>query len=288
MRAPQSSEVLPSAMAAFLRGVQRQALAIAELQSGNLAAGYATVTQAFAEFTLSAQKLPLPRWMERFWQVFLRVPVPTLPASSSSWPPGLEHLANIRLSDRQALLFRVVVGIDEAAAIAIFRQTSSAYRQALSRACPRDAQQQPDPAGWRSLAEAAHAYAQALPSSRMQGLLNVAVEVYQRRIHHPNTVRRRRYILRWIVVLAVVTCLCCGVVFWLHHAPAQHISSPSSERILVQPLAPPKQESNNSPVYVDPNVRKIQADPDIAVIHSAGFMSWYADGALATSAAKDE
>ncbi len=160
----------PPALSAFLRGVERRASLLGELQCGDAAAAEAALEAAMRAFAKSAGRLPMAAWPDRFWGLLCAAPALRSPASSAAQPAPLDHLAGLAATDRLALLLRLVAGLEETAAAAGLGLDAEAYRDALTRACPRDAEGQPDAVAWRALAEAIQQRLRELPPQRLARL----------------------------------------------------------------------------------------------------------------------
>ncbi len=169
---PSDGAVAPPALAAFLRGIERRAAVLAELQSGSVERGAPALAAAMRAFRSHAATLPMADWPLRFWKLLAAVPSlrQVATADGSGWPAPLAHLGALGAADRLALLLRIVAGLDEPTAAQVLNQSTQDYQQALARACPRDAGGRPDAAGWRALADAAQQHLRELPPARLQAL----------------------------------------------------------------------------------------------------------------------
>ncbi|MCD7100416.1 hypothetical protein LRX76_18595, partial [Stenotrophomonas sp. MMGLT7] len=147
----------PAALSAFLRGVERRGVVLGQCQCGDEAAGEHALAAAMRAFRKHAAALPMAEWPLRFWSLLAATPQVRRPSTGAAWPADLQALAEPGPDDRLALLLRIAAGLDEGAAAQVLGVPVPDYRQALARACPRDADGQPDAAGWRALAEAVQA-----------------------------------------------------------------------------------------------------------------------------------
>jgi len=64
----------PPALAAFLRGVERRAAVLAELQAGDAVAGDEAVAAAMRQWHAAAAGMTMGEWPERFWAQLLAQP----------------------------------------------------------------------------------------------------------------------------------------------------------------------------------------------------------------------
>ena len=87
----------PGAASAFLRGVGRRALVVAELQGD--AAGAHAVAAAMRAFSGQAATLAMADWPARFWGLLCNAPRLRAPVAATPLP----HLSNLNAGDRLAL-----------------------------------------------------------------------------------------------------------------------------------------------------------------------------------------
>ncbi|WP_053069739.1 hypothetical protein [Xanthomonas sp. NCPPB 1128] len=165
---PTDGVAAPPALAAFLRGIERRAAVLADLQSGRAERGMPALAAAMRAFRSHAAALPMADWPLRFWKLLGAVPtLRQADAAEGAWPAPLAHLRTLQPADRLALLLRIVAGLDEPLAAQVLQLSTEDYQQALARACPRDAAGRPDAAGWRALADAAQQCLRDLPPARL-------------------------------------------------------------------------------------------------------------------------
>jgi hypothetical protein len=161
------SPAAANALAAFLRGVERRALVVAQLQAGDDAVAARAVAVAMRAFAGHAADLPMVDWPARFWGLLCSTPQLLAPPAGGQWPVPLRHLQQLAAADRLALLLRIGAGLDEAIAAPVLGVSIDAYRQALAGACPLDAGGYPDAAGWRALAEQVQTQVRDLAAARV-------------------------------------------------------------------------------------------------------------------------
>lgn len=163
------SSTAAGALSAFLRGVERRALVVAELQCGDPARAEQTLVAVMRAFAAVASDLPMAQWPGRFWTLLgqrqaLREP------TTGQWPPLLAALGDMAPLPRLALLLRVGGTLDEGIATRVLDVDEEGYQRLLATACPRDANGQPDAAAWRTLAEQVQLRIRDLPAKRLQQL----------------------------------------------------------------------------------------------------------------------
>lgn len=164
MMAPQDTVGSPpAALAAFLRGCERRGAVFAELQCGDPDRGDVALAAALRAFRGNAAALPMADWPVRFWSLLAAAPPLRTAIPEARWPDALSALAAPAPLDRAALLLRLAGGLQEADAADALGLDGAAYRDALARACPRDALGHPDAAAWRAVAEAIQTQLRELP-----------------------------------------------------------------------------------------------------------------------------
>lgn len=161
---------MSSAVAAFLRGVERRAAAFAQWQSGDIEVGDAALAVAMTEFAGLASQTPFPDWPRRFWAQLLAAPALRAPAVLGEDGDGLPALSGLSGGPRVTVLLRMVAGLPEHEAAAVLGVTRATYRLGLQRALPHRADGSPDPEAWRRIADAAQAAIRALPPDRLARL----------------------------------------------------------------------------------------------------------------------
>ncbi|WP_284568457.1 hypothetical protein [Xanthomonas graminis] len=129
---PSDGAVAPPALAAFLRGIERRAAVLAELQSGSVERGAPALAAAMRAFRSHAATLPMADWPLHFWKLLAAVPSlrQIVTAARSGWPLPLAHLGKLTAADRLALLLRIVAGLDEPTAAQVLNQSTQDYQQA--------------------------------------------------------------------------------------------------------------------------------------------------------------
>ncbi|MGB3393050.1 MAG: hypothetical protein WA956_06280 [Stenotrophomonas sp.] len=276
-----SSPALANAASAFLRGVERRALVVAELQAG--AAGAQAVAAAMRAFAGHAAAIAMVDWPVRFWGLLCNAPQLRTPAPGTA--TSLPQLSTLQAGDRLALLLRVGAGLDEAVAAASLDMDVGAYRQALARACPLDPQGKPDAAAWRALAEQVQARVRELSPERLRQLQQlrdavpakaaptpaVAAKV-SRSATRPSTRRG------WLLVFALA--LAAAAAWWWHQQGAALPTAGmpgDSDTIQVESLA----DDSKPAVAVDNHAADdaaMLADPELTLAETADFHAWYAAG----------
>ncbi len=122
-----SSGQADAALAAFVRGIERRGLVLAEAQCGDPARAQAAVSASKHTFLAHAAGLPLMRWPPLFWQLLLAQPV----LRTAAVPVAGDVLSTLSSGPRAALLLRLVAGLDNEHGAEVLRVSAEAYRHAL-------------------------------------------------------------------------------------------------------------------------------------------------------------
>ncbi|WP_237473022.1 hypothetical protein [Xanthomonas sp. LMG 8989] len=303
---PSDGVAAPPALAAFLRGIERRAAVLADLQSGRPERGTPALAAAMRAFRSHAAALPMADWPLRFWKLLGAVPtLRQAEAAAGAWPAPLAHLRTLQPADRLALLLRIVAGLDEPLAAQVLQLSTEDYQQALARACPRDAAGRPDAAGWRALADAAQQCLRDLPPARLQALAQLRDAAIAGSTAPPAAtpapapatdtapVRPRRRGARSALrtrlagaVIAVVVLALVGTAFWdrlpwrrAHVATGTGgtdagLALGDTGPVQVEVLPPESDTASAPPLPADP-----PAPLPEPAIYDLDFYAWYAAGA---------
>jgi len=305
-----------AALAAFLRGCERRGAVFAALQCGDPDRGDVALAAALRAFRAKAAALPMAEWPVRFWALLAATPqVRGEAAAGAHWPGALAGLAAPAPADRAALLLRLAGGLQEAEAAEALGIDSAAYRDALARACPRDAAGQPDAVAWRALADAIQQHLRDLPADRLarlarlreEALAGTRIPPVAERVH-PVAAKKappRRW--PWFVLLALLL-LAAGAWWWWHGraaSPAVPAAAPAAQgagNVLALPSDPvvtvAELPPSDAPATPADGADAAHAHPDFALLadgdeaafaRQADFLAWYVAGAGAQDpAAEDE
>ncbi|MBB4127405.1 hypothetical protein GGR77_002719 [Xanthomonas translucens] len=293
---PSDGAVAPPALAAFLRGIERRAAVLAELQSGSVERGAPALAAAMRAFRSHAATLPMADWPLRFWKLLAAVPSlrQVATAAGSGWPAPLAHLGALGAADRLALLLRIVAGLDEPTAAQVLNQSTEEYQQALARACPRDAGGRPDAAGWRALADAAQQHLRDLPPQRLQALAQLRDAAIAGTAPTPATtpaapaaVRPRRggrglTRPRLAAAVAVLMVLALLGTLWWGRAPSRPATKPADASLALGDTGPVQVEelpAESDAATAPPLPAAAPAPLPEPAVYDLDFFAWYAAGA---------
>ncbi|HWI24927.1 MAG TPA: DUF3106 domain-containing protein [Lysobacter sp.] len=159
-----------AAVAAFLRGSERRAALLAELQCGDAGTGDAALGAAMRAFAHGAGPAPMAEWPRRFWSLLLAAPQLRHAAPASAWAPIWRPLAGLGHGARAALLLRLVAGLDVDEAAIVLGVSPEACRGAITHALPRIAQAPSAAETWAGWEGAVLHALKALPATRLAQL----------------------------------------------------------------------------------------------------------------------
>lgn len=290
------------ALPAFLRGVERRALVVAELQTGDAARAEQALVAVMRAFSAVASDLPMAQWPLRFWTLLgARQALRDTP--TGTWKGPLAHLGTLAPVTRLSFLLRVGAGLDEDPAARALGQEVGQYQQALAEACPRDAQGQPDAAGWRALAEQVQQRIRELPAQRLKQLQQPAFApqaggpspkawraTEEARGTAPVRARRRSGASwRWrgpLILAGTVAVLLAAGFAWRHWQGGSAASVPVPEGavstagdVTIEALdsaAPAVTPAGTDPLAAEDAA--MLADPDFAQLADADLHAWFAAG----------
>lgn len=288
------SPTAAGALSAFLRGVERRALVVAELQTGDPARAEQALVAVMRAFAAVASDLPMAQWPPRFWAL-LAARQALRETPGARWNPALQHLGTLSPPVRLALLLRIGAGLDEDTAARILDTSVDGYQQALAEACPRNAGGHPDAAAWRALAEQVQACIRELPPQRLKELQQPSVapaagtaapsswRAPQREGEASRTSpRRRRQPRRWrgpLILVATVVLLLAAGLGWRHWSGQPEAAPGTDAAVTVEPLdrsAPEVPAAGIDPMAADDAA--MLADADFAGLVDADLHAWFAAG----------
>ena len=293
----------PAALSAFLRGIERRGALFGELQCGDRDAGDTALAAAMRAFRNHAAALPMAEWPRRFWALLVATPQLRQAAPLAQWTPDLQALAALEPGLRQALLLRLAAGLPEDEAGTVLGIAPEDYRQALARACPRDANGEPDAQAWRALAEAiqrqlrdlspdrlvrlAHLRETALDGKRSQRPAVTATHAPSPSVAHAP--RRRRW--PW-VILVLVLCAAALVATWwwpqwrtsraidagVTPGPGRVQETPTITSEALPAATPAARFDAHTALFTHPDFELVLDSEDEAIARQADFHAWYAAG----------
>ena len=159
-----------AAIVGFLRTVERRAALLAELQCGDAAQGDRGLASAIEAFGESAHGAPSEDWPLLFWTTLLQSPALNAEPLAPYWHGDFAALARLDFGTRAVLLLRVVVGLDDAQAAAVFGVDPAEYKQALQRALPQREDGSLDGEAWLALNDEARFVMKQLPPERVAAI----------------------------------------------------------------------------------------------------------------------
>jgi DNA-directed RNA polymerase specialized sigma24 family protein len=242
----------PAALLAFLRGLERRARTLAEIQCGNADRAGTIWAETAASFPAEAADLPVAAWPVRFWARLLAHPAMAVVEASDS------PLAALGPGPRAALLLRLVAGLDPRPAADVLGVSEPTYRFALqrgleqARAAGIDAdalqalraqwQRQPAPSAPRP-----QAFEPALPLQPPEAAPPTADRITApapvlEAPTRPPVRTSRRFRLAWLGLAALAAAAVLSVGWWVRkpapEPPPRPVVAMTAEPIAPAPLPP--------------------------------------------------
>ncbi|WP_143148775.1 DUF3106 domain-containing protein [Thermomonas hydrothermalis] len=216
----------PSAVAAFLRGVDRRARLLAQIQTGDARAGQTAVIAASRVFATEASQWPMPEWPRVFWRLLLSTPAMghTVRRPAAGLLPGIARLPP---AQRAAVLLHLVAGLDDTDGAAVLDLALTDYHARIRAALPQDPHGQPDLDVWRAWHAAVKRALDTLPDPAPAPPAVIPADA--------TAARQRR--LRWLWLGVLLCALALAATFL---APIGRTALDGwRQRIHGQPLPPP-------------------------------------------------
>lgn len=268
----------PAAVAAFLRGLERRARLLAQVQAGDPASAARALDVTARVFNADAGQWPLAQWPRQYWRLLLSVPAMRQPGTAPvSLLPGIARLAP---TPRAAILLHLVAGLDDADAAAALGIAIDAYQARIRDALPRDALGQPDVDVWRAWRAASQRALDALPeAAAVAGTATPADATPDTpRIRRGDDHDRRRRRLRWLW-LGVVLCAAALVATFLLHPRGRALLDEWRNPVHVTPLPPadaPQARFDAGDPALHPDLALLQAPADLRLGRELPLLAWLA------------
>ena len=287
----------PPVLAAFLRGIERRAAVLAELQAGDAVAGDAAVAAAMRQWHAAAPGMTMGEWPQRFWALLLAQPqlrvrtVVALPLDAT------DRLGELGSGPRAALLLRLAAGLDEPAAAVALGVPVTSYRLALQNALPRRPDGSLDEGSWQRLRDQVHRRIKTLSPERMArlGSARETVLLDQAPVHRaPATSaatrpRRRRgvpvalWVLLALCALALAATFLPGAAGWLKAVWPGGSDSDPARNLTMLPEAPAASRFGIEAGLIAHRDFALLADPAATQAQDLAFHSWLAAQPVAVS-----
>lgn len=268
----------PAAVAAFLRGLERRARLLAQVQAGDPASAARALDVTARVFTADAAQWPLAQWPRQYWRLLLSVPAMRQPGTAPvALLPGIARLAP---APRAAILLHLVAGLDDADAAAALGIAVDAYQARIRDALPRDALGQPDVDVWRAWRAASQraldALPEAMPVAGTAAPANAKPDAPRLRTIDGHDRHRRR--LRWLW-LGVALCAAALVATFLLHPRGRALLGEWRNPVHVTPLPPadaPQARFDPGDPALHPDLALLQAPADLRLARELPLLAWLA------------
>lgn len=156
-----------------MRGVERRAAVLAELQAGDAATGDAAVESALYAFRSEADYLSMGEWPQCFWAVLLAQPSLQRHAGVAILLEATDRLAELGNGPRAAVLLQLAAGLDEHDAATVMGVGLAGYRLALRQAVSDSSGRLSEQQVWQQLHEQVQRRIRTLAAPRLSRLARV-------------------------------------------------------------------------------------------------------------------
>lgn len=282
----------PSALAAFLRGIERRGALFAELHCGDATTADLALAQALRVFRDSAGSHSFAWWPRLFWRAVLAAPPLRAGAPQPRWAPQFAALGECGSGPRAALLLRLVAGLPDGEAANVLGIAPQTYRLALQQALPRREDGTPDPDAWRALDTAVQDALRTLPAERLAHLARLRQAAAQGR--RPDLIgpapppraaepdmRRPHPLLRALLWGGVAACALAftATFFWpLSWAPGPAGDPQVRVRALPPAQTPAQRYDPASALLTEPDFELLAQDDAASLPRDPAFLAWLAAG----------
>lgn len=261
---------VPSALSAFLRGIERRAYVFAQAQCGSEKDAEAALGRTIHAFQTLSTLSPLSAWPAGFWSLLLAQP------ELSAGEGGVPELATISGGPRAAILLRLVGGLDFAHAAQVLGVTEETYRFALQRALQQLGEAGVSYAALRTLRERLHRQVKTLPAERTDTLATLRQRVLsgQPEPEAPPPTPRPRWLLPLLWGLLVLLAIGFAATFGSSPVP---LAPGGTVGLPPESIAPASGTISPSDVVMHPDYAQL-ADPEVArIAEDVALLSWLAN-----------
>lgn len=266
----------PAAVAAFLRGLDRRARLLAQVQAGDADAARRALAVAARVFAADAGQWPLAQWPRQYWRLLLSAPAMAQTAAGTPGPlPGVARLAP---PVRAAVLLHLVAALEDADAAAALGIGIDAYQQRIRDALPRTPLGQPDVDVWRAWRAAAQRALDALPDAPPEA---AAIADASSPAHAPGTDAgpRHRRRLRWLWLGVAACAVALAATFFLHPRGRELLDewrAPHVKREALPPADAPKARFDPADPALHPDRALLAAPRELQLARQLPLLAWMA------------
>lgn len=292
MTSPTPTPPQSTAIAAFLRGLERRAQLLARVQTGDPAATQRALAVTQQVFASEAEQWPIAQWPLQYWRLLLSVPAMGQATRASTNTP-LPAIAQLPPAIRAAVLLHLVVCLDESEAAAALDCEVASYQQRIRDALPRDAHGQPDIAVWRQWRDAVQ-LALDVPDPDAQEMVDAMPQAPPPPAPPPHAAQTtasapstgtgtadppphpHRHLLRWLWLGVVLGLLALTATFFLHPR-GRVLWNEWHNRVRVEALpaaAAPKARFDPADTANDPDRALFAAPQELALATDLPLLAW--------------
>lgn len=274
----------PSALSAFLRGIERRAYVLALVQCGRERDAEAALARTIHAFQTLASVSPLAAWPAGFWSLLLAQP--ELSAGSS----GVPELVTIGSGPRAALLLRLVAGLDFPHAAQVLGVSEDTYRFALQRALQQLGDAGVSFATLRALRDRLHRQVKTLPAERTGALAALRDHALAAPPEQPVAATRRPEPPTWLTRLLWGLLALLALAFVATFLDAGSGLAPNtSEGLPAETAVPaaPAGAPSPSDVVMHPDYAQLAHPDDSELAEDLALLSWLANHPEQLAGARD-
>lgn len=278
MTASPSPFAAPPAVAAFLRGLDRRARLLAQVQAGDEAAARRALGATARVFATDARQWPLAEWPRQYWRLLLSTPaMKQAAAGSAATLPGVARLA---APIRAAVLLHLVAALEDDNAAAALGIDVEAYQRRIRDALPRNPLGQPDVDVWRAWRAAAQRALDALPDAAPEDAPPGRAPATARAIDTDGDAStRHRHRLRWLWLGVAVCALALAATFFLHPRGRELLDewrAPHVKREALPPADAPKARFDPTDPALHPDRALLAAPRELQLARQLPLLAWLA------------
>ena len=277
MTSPAPTPPQSTAIAAFLRGLERRAQLLARVQTGDPAATQRALAVTQQVFVSDAEQWPIAQWPLQYWRLLLAAPSMRKPRAVAI-APRLPGIARLAVDARAAVLLHLVAALDDADAAGALGIDTTTYQARIRDALPLDALGQPDVDVWRAWRAAAErelaqpVEPEAPPASATTpgspATAHVAASI-------DADIRHRRR-LRWLWAGVALCVLALVATFFLHPRGREVLDHWRAEikREPLDPAASPTSRFDAGDIALHPDRALLSMPAELGVARQLPLLAW--------------
>lgn len=268
-----------AAVAAFLRGLERRARLLAQIQAGDADAARRALAATARVFAADAGQWPLAQWPRQYWRLLLSAPA--MAQTAAGVPATLPGVARLAPPVRAAVLLHLVAALEDADAAAALGIGIDTYQQRIRDALPRNPLGQPDVDVWRAWRAAAQRTLEALPDAAPEDAAAPGRAAPPARAIDTggDASTRHRHRLRWLWLGVAACALALAATFFLHPRGRELLDewrAPHVKREALPPADAPKARFDPADPALHPDRALLAAPRELQLARQLPLLAWLA------------